>query len=279
MCSTAHGSRGGKIVVPVVIDDSRDAPAVACVPVARGSTGSQVLQVRARLLGVPPPTYNASGLLCSIDGYPSSGCGVHSGNHYAYWAYFHGGASWTYANGGPAAWPVTPGDVEGWRFEPDGSGTPSDPPPRAPSSAPALCPASPPPTTTTTVAPSSGHGGGAPAQSGNGTPTPASGGGATTTGHGNASSNTTSAPGSGRVTSGSTTTSDTVPAATGAAGIGGSSAVGSSPSGAPTHLAARHTDPGSTGAVFGVVVAVALIAALGAAAWFRRRRSVGTGYG
>jgi hypothetical protein len=87
------------------------------------------------VLGYPSPRYAESGLLCAIDGYPTSGCGAQSGTHYAYWAYWHGGRHWQYANGGPGEWKVAIGDVEGWRFEPEGSATPADPPPRAASSA------------------------------------------------------------------------------------------------------------------------------------------------
>ena len=64
--------------------------------------------------------------------------GPSRGLHYSYWAYWHGGKRWQYANGGPAEWKVAKGDVEGWRFEPDGSATPADPPPWAASSAAAL---------------------------------------------------------------------------------------------------------------------------------------------
>ena len=111
---------------------------VTCVLAKAGESGAQVLQSQAQLLGYPSPRYAESGLLCAIDGYPTSGCGTQSGGHYAYWAYWHGGKRWQYANGGPGEWKVSKGDVEGWRFEPDGSATPADPPPRAASSATAL---------------------------------------------------------------------------------------------------------------------------------------------
>ena len=108
---------------------------VTCVLVKPGESGAQVLQAQAALLGYPSPRYAESGLLCAIDGYPTSGCGTQSGAHYAYWSYWHGGKRWQYASGGPGEWRVSEGDVEGWRFEPDGSATPADPPPRAASSA------------------------------------------------------------------------------------------------------------------------------------------------
>ena len=131
---------------------------VICVLVKPGVSGAQVLQAQAALLGYPSPRYAESGLLCAIDGYPTSGCGAQSGAHYAYWAYWHGGKRWQYANGGPGEWKVAKGDIEGWRFEPDGSATPADPPPRAPSSAAALeVPAGAAAVTTTSPPPSSGH--------------------------------------------------------------------------------------------------------------------------
>ncbi len=154
-CASVRRSTPATIVVAVVIDTGDDGATaeVSCVPVPTGSNGAQVLAARATLLGVPAPRDAESGLLCAIDGYPATGCGQEVGGHYAYWAYYHGGSSWTYASGGPASWLVSPGDVEGWRYQPQGSATPADPPPRSSSEASALCPASgPPPTTTTTTA-------------------------------------------------------------------------------------------------------------------------------
>ena len=132
-CTTATHVPKGQIVVAVVTDFGGRAGRVlvTCVLVNPGVSGAQVLQAQAVLLGYPSPRYAESGLLCAIDGYPTSGCEAQSGLHYSYWAYWHGGERWQYANGGPAAWKVAKGDVEGWRFEPDGSATPADPPPRA----------------------------------------------------------------------------------------------------------------------------------------------------
>jgi hypothetical protein len=129
-----------RIVVVVVADFGgvNGKVIVTCVLAKAGESGAQVLQSQAALLRFPSPRYAESGLLCAIDGYPTSGCGTRSGGHYAYWAYWHGGKRWQYANGGPGEWQVSKGDVEGWRFEPDGSATPADPPPRAASSATAL---------------------------------------------------------------------------------------------------------------------------------------------
>jgi len=129
----------GRIVVAAVVDfgGSNGRIIVSCVVTRPGDTGAQVLQAQAELLGYPTPRYDqsGSGLLCAIDGYPKSGCGTQNGSHYAYWAYWHAGKRWQYASGGPGEWKVSRGDVEGWRFEPDGSATPADPPPRAASTA------------------------------------------------------------------------------------------------------------------------------------------------
>lgn len=137
-CAVPAHLAKGQIVVPIVVDfGGRDAKVlVTCIVTRPGDTGAQVLQAQAPLLGYSVPRYDASGsgLLCAIDGYPASECGTESGNHYAYWAYWHGGGKrWQYASDGPGEWTVSKGDVEGWRFEPDGSATPADPPPRAPS--------------------------------------------------------------------------------------------------------------------------------------------------
>ena len=143
---------------------------VTCVPVQVGDSGEQVLQAQAALLRYPSPRYaqSGSGLLCALDGYPTSGCGNQSGAHYAYWAYWHGGRRWQYASQGPGEWKVSKGDVEGWRFEPTGSATPADPPPRAASSAAGLeTPASAIPKTTS-APPSGGHGAGPIGSSGGG---------------------------------------------------------------------------------------------------------------
>ena len=139
-CAVPTRLSKGQIVVPVVVDFGGSAAKllVTCVVTRAGTTGAELLQAQARLVGYPIPRYAESGLLCGIDGYPTSGCGTESGGHYSYWAYWHGGARWLYANDGPGEWTVSKGDVEGWRFEPDGSASPADPPPRAPSSAAAL---------------------------------------------------------------------------------------------------------------------------------------------
>ncbi|MGO9335756.1 MAG: hypothetical protein ACLQCU_17200, partial [Acidimicrobiales bacterium] len=63
-------------------------------------------------------------------------------------------------------WKVSTGDVEGWRFEPDGSASPADPPPRAPSSPAALEVPAKAMQTTTSSPPPTGHAAGPIGRSG-----------------------------------------------------------------------------------------------------------------
>jgi hypothetical protein len=104
-----------------------------------GSNGTDVLAAVSQELGLPQPTYAPSGLLCSIDGYPSQGCGTSVANGYAYWSYWHGTTHWSYANLGPAQWTVTDDDVEGWRFQNPSAQAPGTPPPDAPANYAAVC--------------------------------------------------------------------------------------------------------------------------------------------
>src|SRR4051812_1657484 len=135
--------------IAVVVDSgSGSAVSAVCVPGGSRDNGATILATRAAILGTPQPRYNASGLLCAIDGLPASGCGEHTGSRYAYWSYSHGsGGNWLYSSIGPAAWRVDPGTVEGWRWHPDGTGLPSDPPPRGPAVASRVCVPPAPPTT------------------------------------------------------------------------------------------------------------------------------------
>lgn len=136
----------GQTHVTIVVDHGDSSPPSAvCVAAASTDNGATVLSTRASMLGLPQPRFDASGLLCAIDGVPAQGCGEPSSTNYSYWAYFHGvNGSWSYANIGPAASRVSSGVVEGWRWEPKGNGLPSDPPPGAPAST-APCAAPPPP--------------------------------------------------------------------------------------------------------------------------------------
>ena len=101
-----------------------------CIEEPAGTTGAQALADGLRAAGLGAPSYSASGLLCSINGTPTTGCGVRSSSGYQYWAYFHGSASgWAYAADGPGTHLAMPASVEGWRFESAGTGRPGDPAP------------------------------------------------------------------------------------------------------------------------------------------------------
>jgi hypothetical protein len=281
-CASVQRSSARTIVVPVVVDTggTSDSAEVACVPVRVGSNGAQVLAARAKMLHVPAPRYAESGLLCAIDGSPATGCGVENDGHYAYWAYYHGGSSWTYASVGPASSKVFSGDVEGWRFQPEGSATPADPPPRAPSEASTLCPSSPPPTTTTTTTAASPPttrvsppGSTEPDRSGGqhnpGTvpaPETKSGG------------STGPAPGSGPSGTSSTSTTEPGSAPSTTAGApapttprGDVIALGPSGSRTPERLAASRQSPGHGGSHVWIFIALGLIILLAAAAVVRIR--------
>jgi hypothetical protein len=127
--------------VAVVVDHGDGASVSAvCVPANARDNGAIVLATRAAQLGVPAPRYNASGLLCAIDGTPATGCGEVRNGKYAYWSYWHGSnGKWTYADIGPASTRVDAAIIEGWRWEPAGAALPSDPPPRASTDATRIC--------------------------------------------------------------------------------------------------------------------------------------------
>jgi hypothetical protein len=140
----ARPCAAGQTHVTIVVDHGDSgAPSAVCVAAASTDNGATVLATRASMLGLPQPRFDASGLLCAIDGMPAQGCGVQHGGTYSYWAYFHGvNGSWSYANIGPGGSRVSSGVVEGWRWEAAGSGLPSDPAPRATAS---TAPCAPPP--------------------------------------------------------------------------------------------------------------------------------------
>ena len=139
----------------IVVDfgDAPGAPSgntVTCVPVDGDDTAADALVTRARMLGRPEPRYNNAGLLCSLDGFPESGCGERTSAGYRYWSYWFGGESWSYASTGPAFHRAKPGGVVGWRFQPTGTANSTDPPPRAPARFADLCPAAATPSTPST---------------------------------------------------------------------------------------------------------------------------------
>ncbi|MEY2569521.1 MAG: hypothetical protein QOE35_4050 [Actinomycetota bacterium] len=146
-----------EVRVSVVVDfgDLASPPptTTTCVAGGDGDSGAEILAARAQQLGRPAPRYNSSGLLCAIDGLPSTGCGERtSSGGYRYWSYWHGtGGGWEYSSVGPTGSRVRATQSEGWRFT-DGTGRPGDPAPRGPADPGAVCrPAQSPPATAATA--------------------------------------------------------------------------------------------------------------------------------
>ena len=143
----AAGARG--IAIVVQLGEGRSSIIDLCVTEPTGVTGAQALADGLRQAGLAAPSYASSGLLCSIAGQPSTGCGVRTSAGYQYWAYFHGSPSgWTYAADGPGTHLASPDSVEGWRFEGAGSGHPNDPGPEVTADPTAVCAAARPVPTT-----------------------------------------------------------------------------------------------------------------------------------
>ena len=199
-----------EVSVAFVVDfGGSGAPVVACVNVPSSDNGYQALAAFVQQENLAAPTYAPSGLLCSINGIPSTGCGqVNPDGTYAYWSYWRLGAggSWSYGTGRPPNPVPQSGDVEGWRFEAHGSANPNDPPPAAAPDYAALCPdaltptpATAAPATPTTVAatqqPAVAASPGSPASPTSGRQAATAGGSASAPPAGAHPSTTTAAPG------------------------------------------------------------------------------------
>ena len=151
----------GTVTVAFVLDfgGASTNQVVGCVTVPTSDTRYDALSAFTQSRGLGAATYAPSGLLCSINGTPATGCGQVVPGGYVYWSYFTGGnGAWTYASTG-ASGTVTPGDVEGWRFQDPGTGRPNDPAPRTTATFASICATT--TTTTTTTAPGSRAGSGA----------------------------------------------------------------------------------------------------------------------
>ena len=135
------------ISVAIVVEGS-GGPTTACVQLASGANGVDLLFARASALGLPAPRFDpVSGLLCAIDGYPATGCGERTATGYAYWSYWIGDSgNWTYASLGPGGRRLGDGRLDGWRFV-SGTGQGSDQPPATAAVATNICVPPPPPTT------------------------------------------------------------------------------------------------------------------------------------
>jgi len=144
-CASADAAiRVGVVVDFGVLVNEQGAPssvAARCATVNDGTNGFQILDATQHSY-----TVNGSGLLCSIDGFPSGGeCGQRTETGYRYWAYFHGSnAGWIYAGQGPGGFRVHSPELEGWHFV-NGKGNKTDPQPAGPSDPAQVCPT---PTTT-----------------------------------------------------------------------------------------------------------------------------------
>jgi hypothetical protein len=127
--SSCGGPVAGSARVVVVVDDGLGQVSIECMLVPQGTTGSQLLRQRAAKLGTAVPGHAGSGLLCTIDSFPASGCAETSGG--SYWANFSStGGSWDYSNYNPFIRRVCDGDIEGWRYVVRGSGAAGDAAPR-----------------------------------------------------------------------------------------------------------------------------------------------------
>lgn len=257
--------------VAVVVDlDNAGGVSAVCVPAGARDNGATALAARASMLGLPQPRYNAAGLLCAIDGVPQTGCGTAHDGHYAYWAYFHGtNGNWTYNNFGPASWRVSTGVVEGWRWEPDGAGLPTDPPPRGSANAATTCVPAPPTTVARTTVPTSPRSTVAtgPTATIGAQQTPITG----TVGPVPVSptSPTTARPGSATtVAAGATVTTVRGSSTTRVAGESSSSSVAP----AARRVATAGSTHSSSGAPVGLITGVSLVAGLGAAGAIAARR-------
>jgi hypothetical protein len=256
-------SAASDVSMAVVVDFGTGAkPTTVCLHVPEGTTDVAALQ------DVYTVEENDSGLLCDIDGYPTSDtsqCLETGGNGtFYYWSYWHGTGSvgWQYADDNFNSYAVTDGEVEGWRYQDPNADNSSAPHPSVSGSYVSLCGNVP----TTTVTPTTS----APVPTTTVT-SPVGGGTVTTLGKGGA-------PGSSRSTT-------TTPAATGSqvASTSTTSAprtttAGRSRSGHPgRHESALADTParaaGTPGApVLPIVLVGAAIAVLAALSYFRWRR-------
>lgn len=160
MPGVAQAASASSHVVAVVVDfaDGAHPTIVGCVREPNGTTDAQALDDVLSARGLAGSRYSNSGLLCAIGNVPSSGCGTQTANGYRYWAYFHGNASgWAYANDGPAERTSSSQTAAGFRFEPNGKGTPSDPAPATASNPATLCASQRVISTTTTASPGRTH--------------------------------------------------------------------------------------------------------------------------
>jgi len=114
----------GEVVDPTDGPGSTRGPDHTCVTVPSGASGLDVLDARASSLGRPAPRLGDGGLVCAIDGYPTSGCAPDDpGGGYDYWTYWHrarGASGWSYSTKGADGYRPAAGDEEGWAWQQGG---------------------------------------------------------------------------------------------------------------------------------------------------------------
>lgn len=252
---------------------------VGCVTVPSSDDRYDALAAFISQQHLAQPTYGSSGLLCSINGIPSSGCGTEVAGGYIYWSYWTGGShGWTYAETG-AQNPVGHDDVEGWRFENPGKANPSDPPPRTAARYNSICGAH--GTTTPNSPGGDGKGGG---NGGGGSPSAGTAG--TSPGAAGAAGAAVGAGQHARARKGAVT-SPSGPAGNGSPATSGSpssttttstdaSAATTAPSSVPQEDAATHDRGAGGSSPVPLIVGGLLVAGLAIAAYVRSRRNPGT---
>jgi hypothetical protein len=277
----------GQVAVVMVIDRGTGSPSTRCAVVPQGSTGLDALRAAGHDVRLD------GGFVCGIDGLPATGCGNRPDAGFAYWRYWHAapGGAWSYSQVGAGGYRLPARcAVEGWVWSdsPSSNTPPSVPAPTPTCEAPptTAAPTLPPRPAPTVPAPVAPTGGGAVPTSPPTTAAPGSGGAPATV------SGAPPASVAGETTVPPDPALADVPSPEGAgAGEGepssstdpdrgdGRPSAGGADADAETEgeLAASAEGPSSSGAPWGVAVAVVLVAALGgAAAWRSRRRSVDT---
>lgn len=133
---------GAQTIAVVIQFSTGQSPRVLCVNETSAVSSIRALSDALAANGMAAPTFAATGLLCSLNNSPASGCGVQTSEGYQYWSYFLGdGSGWHYSNQGPGTHGATSQVSEGWRFQNAGSGTGSDAPPNISPVSTQLCPA------------------------------------------------------------------------------------------------------------------------------------------
>lgn len=274
----------GRVAVIVTIDRGVGSPGSRCVVVSHGATGMDALRAAGHAVRLD------GGFVCAIDDLPVTGCGNKPDAGNAYWRYWHApssGGAWSYSQVGAGGYRLPQRcAVEGWVWSDSPS---SDTPPRiAAPSVTCESPAStaPPVTTPPSTAPSgtappgsTGSGAAPGAGASTGVSPPASGGGGGASGSGasgsaddpDAATPPADVAAETTVPGGVTDPSESTAPSGSADSVDRASDEAEDASGRDSSESARAAQGSSrrSGAPWGVVVAVVLMAVLGGVA-FRR---------